>query len=193
MSRSVRRRSSSQRASARSASSSTASSRGATRLGFAPNVTSSASPSECAGSVDTTSTRAPRSAAFSAYDAAHVVLPTPPLPPKKRKLLAALVVAAKGGLDAGELPVERRERLAAAAPLLQLANARQHLALGLREFLFGDLAQLEPHLRRQQLLAQPLGVVHLLVDGGRDLPQHPLDPADQHAVEDEHATTRAPA
>src|SRR4051812_16688384 len=42
-----------------------------------------ASPSECAGSVDTASTRRPPAASASAHAAAQVVFPTPPLPPKK--------------------------------------------------------------------------------------------------------------
>ena len=45
--------------------------------------TPSTSPSECAGSVDTTRTRRPAAAAATARAAAQVVLPTPPLPPKK--------------------------------------------------------------------------------------------------------------
>src|SRR5215813_6497113 len=38
---------------------------------------------EWAGSVDTSSTRRPPRLAVNAVAAAHVVLPTPPLPPKK--------------------------------------------------------------------------------------------------------------
>ena len=38
---------------------------------------------ECAGSVETSSTRRPIRLAASAVAAAQVVLPTPPLPPKK--------------------------------------------------------------------------------------------------------------
>ena len=38
--------------------------------------------------------------------------------------------------------------------LPDLADARQQVGLDLRELLLGDLAQLEPHLRGQQLLAQ---------------------------------------
>src|SRR5690349_6103867 len=38
---------------------------------------------ECAGSVETSSTRRPRSLAASAKAAEQVVFPTPPLPPKK--------------------------------------------------------------------------------------------------------------
>src|SRR5207247_3845045 len=71
---------------ARGPSSSTAHSRPAPmRTGDtrADSRTPSASPSECAGSVDTTSTRPPLLATVTARAAAHVVLPTPPLPPKK--------------------------------------------------------------------------------------------------------------
>src|SRR6188768_1119973 len=39
---------------------------------------------ECAGSVDTSNTRLPAWLAASAIADAHVVLPTPPLPPKNR-------------------------------------------------------------------------------------------------------------
>ena len=43
-----------------------------------------ASPSECAASVDSTSVRCPARAASVAVPAAAVVLPTPPLPVKRR-------------------------------------------------------------------------------------------------------------
>src|SRR5712691_1897554 len=82
------RRSSSQRARAASASSSTACReprRAATRRGLGPSRCPSASPRECAGSVETTRTLRPDSARPTAAAAEHVVLPTPPLPPKKRK------------------------------------------------------------------------------------------------------------
>src|SRR5712691_11252237 len=42
---------------------------------------------ECAGSVETSSTRFPSRVAASAMADAHVVLPTPPFPPKKRTRL----------------------------------------------------------------------------------------------------------
>ena len=77
----------SQRAKARGASSSTASSdacAGDPARRARQSAAPSASPSECAGSVETTSTRPPaRGRSASAQAAAHVVLPTPPLPPKK--------------------------------------------------------------------------------------------------------------
>src|SRR3990170_6341176 len=50
------------------------------------NGVSKMSEVECAGSVETRSTRLPCRLAASATAAAHVVLPTPPLPPKKRIL-----------------------------------------------------------------------------------------------------------
>ena len=76
------------RASARSASSSTARSsprRVRTRRGRAPRRVARASPREWAGSVETRRTRAAGLGAASAVAAATVVLPTPPLPPKRRK------------------------------------------------------------------------------------------------------------
>ena len=74
----------SQRANAREASSSTACTRDPlTAVTCDDRRHPSASPSECAGSVDTMSTRAPAAPADTARAAAHVVLPTPPFPPKK--------------------------------------------------------------------------------------------------------------
>jgi hypothetical protein len=49
-----------------------------------PSGTPSASASECAGSVDSTSVLRPRAAATAAVAAEAVVLPTPPLPVKSR-------------------------------------------------------------------------------------------------------------
>src|SRR5262245_4672077 len=59
-----------------------AESEGATATGSGPIARSKMSAVECAGSVDTSSTRRPRRLAASAVADAHVVLPTPPLPPK---------------------------------------------------------------------------------------------------------------
>jgi hypothetical protein len=52
-----------------------------TRRGAPDSGTPSASPSECAGSVETIRTRSPLAARAIAKAAALVVLPTPPLPP----------------------------------------------------------------------------------------------------------------
>mmetsp|Transcript_15763 Transcript_15763/g.44894 ORF Transcript_15763/g.44894 Transcript_15763/m.44894 type:complete len:423 (+) Transcript_15763:890-2158(+) len=57
-----------------------------TRLGSPSSFTPKASPRECAGSVDTTSTRRPSRASRTASEALMVVLPTPPLPPKNMTL-----------------------------------------------------------------------------------------------------------
>ena len=57
------------------------------RVGSEPRSASNASASECAGSVDSTSVRRPRSAHASAVAADTVVLPTPPLPVKSRMRL----------------------------------------------------------------------------------------------------------
>src|SRR5262245_13463025 len=51
--------------------------------GSGPIGRSKMSEVECAGSVDTRSTRRPIRLAASAVAASHVVLPTPPFPPKK--------------------------------------------------------------------------------------------------------------
>src|SRR5215468_795280 len=56
----------------------------ATVVGRSPSGTSKASAKECAGSVDSTSVRAPLSAHRNAVAAATVVLPTPPLPVNSR-------------------------------------------------------------------------------------------------------------
>jgi hypothetical protein len=81
------RRVSSHRPSAAAASISTASSRprrSGTRCGADPSGRDNASPSDGAGSVETTSVRLPSRAAVRAMAAAQVVLPTPPLPPTNR-------------------------------------------------------------------------------------------------------------
>ena len=54
------------------------------RTGRGPITLSNRWPKLCAGSVDTSNTLAPSLARARAVDAEMVVLPTPPLPPKKR-------------------------------------------------------------------------------------------------------------
>ena len=61
-----------------------------TGVGVDARSRSNASASECAGSVDSTIVRAPRSAQCSAVAAAVVVLPTPPFPVKSSTLMARL-------------------------------------------------------------------------------------------------------
>ena len=46
------------------------------------------------------------------------------------------------------------------------------------ELFFGHLAELDPHLRREQLLAQRGVVVELTVGGGRDLVEDEAEAAD---------------
>ena len=70
-----------------SGSSSKPSRPGAKRTGFEPIVRSKRWPRLCAGSVDTSSTLPPACARAKADAADTVVLPTPPLPPKKRIFL----------------------------------------------------------------------------------------------------------
>ena len=80
MARSDRSRAPSQRESARSASICAAYSLPWTTRGEAKSRASSASPSECAGSVETSSVRFPSRASARAAAAAQVVFPAPPLP-----------------------------------------------------------------------------------------------------------------
>src|SRR5207248_649989 len=54
------------------------------------------------------------------------------------------------------------------------------------ELFLSDLAELQPHLRGEQLLAQNAVVVELAVDGSGDLVQHELDAADEQRVENDH-------
>src|SRR5687767_11216734 len=191
MVRSGRRRASSQRSSARSASISAACRPAAPRTarGRAASETPSASASECAGSVETSSTRWCARAAPRAAAAAHVVLPTPPLPPKNRKatLPAARVrvrvvvvplVAAERRFDARDLVLTGFEGGALRA-LADLPDALEQLALDLGELRVVDLAQLQAHLRGKQLLAQHGVVVELGVDGFRELAEDELDAADE--------------
>src|SRR6185503_800514 len=174
----------SQRARAASASSSTARKlprRTGTGRGRGPSRMPKASPREWAGSVETASTRCPDSASATAMAAEHVVLPTPPLPPKKRKTVAEVrrrrsamaaglgargfvlaraflvLFAREGGLDPCDLHLARG-RGGGAVALADLADAGQEVLLRLRELLFAVLTELPPHLRGQQLLAQD-GVV----------------------------------
>ena len=63
----------------------------------------------------------------------------------------------------------------------------------LGELVVGDLAELEPHLRFEQLLAQRRVVVHLGLGGRDDLVEHEPEAADQQRVEDEHRRSVRPA
>ena len=72
------------------------------------------------------------------------------------------------------------------ATLLDLADARQHVALERLEVVVGDLAHLALHLGRQQLLAQRRVVVHLGLGRRHDGLQGPRDAADHERVEEEH-------
>src|SRR5688572_22347093 len=68
---------------------------------------------ECAGSVDTSSTRLPARLAASAIADAHVVLPTPPLPPKNRTRLfrrARISVSCPHSVRAGSAAWQVAER-----------------------------------------------------------------------------------
>src|SRR6185295_15517859 len=147
----------------------------------------SASPREWAGSVETASTRRPDSAAARAAAAAQVVLPTPPLPPKRWRL-RVLVPAERDVHRDPAIGQRDRSRLLL---LPDLAQPGQDVALQPDELLFVHLAELELHLRRQQLLAQRLLVVHLGVHRRSDLVEDETEAADQQAVEDDHSASEA--
>ena len=67
----------------------------------------------------------------------------------------------------------------AALAFPDLADAREDVRLQLVEFLLVHLAELDLHLRRQQPLTEHRVVVHLRLDGGRDLVEDEPDPADE--------------
>src|SRR6185503_14967142 len=162
--------------------------------GRGPSRRPRASPRECAGSVETASTRWPDSASATAMAAEHVVLPTPPLPPKKRKtgaevrrrrsamaaglgargfvLARAFLVlfAREGGLDPRDLHLARG-RGGGAVALADLADAGPEVLL---------------RLRGQQLLAQDGVVAELLVDGLHDLVEDKTNTAHDERIDKNH-------
>src|SRR5262245_23967883 len=130
-----------------------------------------ASPSECAGSVETTRTRLPERAAAAAHAAAHVVLPTPPFPPMNKNsgvdsrrassdvrrfavsLLGVLQFVRDTRFDTRDFHIRRSHTERALPRFLDRADGCQHVALDAGEFVLRDLAKLEPHLSFEQLLA----------------------------------------
>src|SRR5947209_7449326 len=74
-----------------------------------------------------------------------------------------------------------------------LAQPGEDLALQRHEISLVHLPQLDPHLGRQQLLAQRRLVVHLLVDRRGDLVEDELDAADEEAVDDQHGYSASEA
>jgi len=70
--------------------------------------------------------------------------------------------------------------------LADLAQPREEIRLDGSELLLVDLAHLEAHLRREQLLAQAGIVVQLGFRRLRELAEDELDPAHDHLVEDDH-------
>src|SRR6266436_7749989 len=112
-----------------------------------------------------------------------------PISAKKLKNTAVparlLVFAVDGRLDAGDLRFARPGRLAT-LPFADLAKPGEKVRLQRAELRLADLAQLEPHLGREQLLAQPRVVVQLGIDRRGDLAEHELDAAHEQAVDDDH-------
>src|SRR5262249_53664456 len=131
----------------------------------APRDSSRTSLTEWAGSVETSSTRFPSAAVAIAAAAAHVVLPTPPLPAKNRKRagdvlsppgvpgpVPLVLLPPHARLDAGDRELARLRALRGAA-LANVPDRVQELPLDLGELGLGDLAELELHLRGEKLLA----------------------------------------
>ena len=113
----------------------------------APSGCCSASPSDGAGSVETISVRRPARAARQPRAAAHVVLPTPPLPPTNLNVGTAdagrrsvVLVAFERGIDARDLVLAGRE--AAARALLasrEISRSRVRMSASKRvEFGLGS-------------------------------------------------------
>ena len=75
--------------------------------------------------------------------------------------------------------------LAAALALLDLADADEDVGLELVELLLGHLAELDPHLRREQALAQHAVVVHLGLDRRHDLVEDEAHAGDDDRVDDD--------
>ncbi len=107
-------------------------------------------------------------------------MPTPPLPPKKKAKRSVRFDVHPGDLVGGG------NGECAWLGALQLADPRENLALGLDELLIADLAELQPHLRLEQLLAERGVVLCFRFSRGHHLLEHESDAADQQVVQDEH-------
>src|SRR4051812_10807172 len=171
----------------------------ATRRGRSDRRTFSASPSDGAGSVEMTRVAIPRVAAATAIEAAHVVLPAPPFPPTKwnREVegigsAAVVLVALECRVDAGDGVIPRRECCGGGTlpPVADVAQARQDVRLEAVEILLRHLAEFNPHLGGQQLLAQGGVVVHLGIDRGSNLVEHEPQAAHEERINDEHNRLR---
>src|SRR5262249_46486931 len=129
---------------------------------------------------------------------AQVVLPTPPLPAKKTSegrgagaqgLATALFALEALNVDAGD-PVLRRHGEGALLRPLDVADRGEQVALDRGELFLADLAELELHLRLEQLIAERAVVVHLGLGRRGDLVEDEAQAADQERVEYEHRTQR---
>src|SRR5688572_3635527 len=69
-----------------------------------------------------------------------------------------------------------------------LADPIEDVRLDRGEFLFGDLAGLQLHLRLEEPLALALGIVELGIGNRRHLVEHERDAVDEKAVEQKHQT-----
>src|SRR5713101_6255000 len=84
-------------------------------------------------------------------------------------------------------PVVGGHRDGAVLGALDLADAREDVGFGFGERLVGDLAQLQAHLRLEELLAQHGVVLHFLLRRGHDLVEDEPDAPDEKRIEDDHA------
>src|SRR5204862_3583035 len=101
------------------------------RCGRDDSRAASTSPSECAGSVETASTWRPPPAPVTARAAAHVVLPTPPLPAKNVNLTLSFFLVSFD-FYARDLVVRGQGEGPGPGPS-DLADPGKHVALDLGE------------------------------------------------------------
>src|SRR5581483_4701917 len=108
---------------------------------------------------ETARTRSPPRAASTARAAAQVVFPTPPLPAKNSNTGSAckdqlFQFVGHVGFDAGDPHAGRGHGERALGAALDLADAGEQVGFDGGELLLADLAELQPHLRLEQLLAE---------------------------------------
>ena len=158
----------------------------------APSARPRQSPSEWAGSRETSRTRRPararrqamRGGAGGLADAALARRRSGPGPQPSRSLV---LVAGERRLDARHLVAAlARDGRRDAPPWISWMRSSRS-ASSSRYSSSDDLAQLAPHLRLQELLAQGAVVGQLGVDRRHQLVQHEAEPADQEAVDEDHS------
>jgi hypothetical protein len=132
------------------------------------------------------STRRPAWASAIAHAAAHVVLPTPPLPAKKVKVGLTLAVFFVTFYVNARDPVSRRHGEGALPLAFHFPDRRDDVTLDLGELSVGDLAQFEAHLRFEEHFAERRIVLRLVLRCLDDLVEHEAQASNQQRVKDEH-------